>query len=106
MAGFAAIVLEEASSKVFPSGRALATIWAPIAPLAPGRLSTITGCNDWLASGSPMARQAKSTPPPGGAGQTIRIGLLRNPSAALVCPAIAISGIIATMTKFFTNGVP
>src|SRR6266550_2628149 len=56
----------EVTRNAYPSAGDLATASAPIAPLAPGRFSTTTGC--LIASETPgaMARASVSATPPGG----------------------------------------
>ena len=44
-------------------------------PPAPGLLSTVTGCPKFFVSSWAIAREAISTAPPGGKGQTKRMGL-------------------------------
>ena len=52
-------------SKVYPSALALATCADPIMPLAPGLLSTMTGCPSFSPRRLPISRAVMSVPPPG-----------------------------------------
>jgi hypothetical protein len=52
-------------SSVWPSGADFATASAPIAVLAPVRLSMMTGCLSASASFSPICRPTMSVVPPG-----------------------------------------
>ena len=61
------------SSKVWPSGAERATAVAPIAPPAPGRLSTITGRPRTGAILSPTERARMSVKPPGVNGTTMEM---------------------------------
>src|SRR5688572_447850 len=63
---------------VYPSGAAFATSAPATLPPAPGRFSTVTGWPSCFDSSLAMARAVMSTPPPGGNGQTMRIGLEGN----------------------------
>src|SRR3954470_18693521 len=60
-----------ASSRVWPSGAALATIVAPIVPLAPGWFSMMTGWPSRWLSKSSIGRVIRSAGPPGGHGLMI-----------------------------------
>src|ERR1044071_475394 len=69
-------------SSVWPSGLALATYDAPIAPVAPGRLSTITGVrrlSDTIRAAAPGNAAATA---PAWNGQTRVIGRVGNLSWA------------------------
>src|SRR5205085_12278407 len=86
------------SQGVAPSGADLATACALMAPLAPGRLSTIT---DWPSStAKPWARilATKSTGPPGGKAMTILIGAA---PCANTAPANTISEPSSIDASFF-----
>ena len=73
MLGFTANPLGTTSS-VWPSGGAFAADAAPMVPLAPPRLSTMTGCPHASLSFCAIARDRMSVPPPGGNGTMMRIG--------------------------------
>src|SRR5258706_15189083 len=66
MNGSTVIAPPDVTRNVYPSAGDLATASAPIAPFAPGRFSTTTGC--LIASETPgaMARASVSATPPGG----------------------------------------
>src|SRR6185369_411260 len=69
-------------SSVWPSGLARATYAAPIAPVAPGRLSTITGVRRLSDMIGATAREIESATPPAWNGQTRVIGRVGNLSCA------------------------
>ena len=56
------------SASVWPSGWARDTTSVPMIPVAPGLLSTTTGCPQAAVSFSPTRRATKSIAPPGEAG--------------------------------------
>ncbi len=58
-----------AHSRVWPSGAAPITAWAAMAPLAPARFSTTTGCPQALDSERATRRAEMSDGPPGGVGR-------------------------------------
>jgi hypothetical protein len=65
------------TSSVCPSGAAEATAFEPIAPVAPGRFSTTTGCPSEVASRSASTRATMSPVPPaenGTTSRTVRVG--------------------------------
>ena len=53
----------------------------PMMPLAPGRLSTMTGCPQASVSFCAMARTVMSTPEPAVVGSTMRMGRFGNAAA-------------------------
>jgi hypothetical protein len=63
----------EPMSSVYPSGVPLATARAPIMPLAPGLLSTMTFCFSDARNSSASRRAIVSTPPPAENGTTMVI---------------------------------
>src|SRR5882672_10172275 len=72
--------LSNATSQVWPSGAALATTLAPIAPAAPGLFST-TICQPKVSSNLAWTRRATgSVEPPGGKGTMNLIGPLAGQS--------------------------
>src|SRR5688572_16154849 len=62
--------------RVYPSGSERAATSAPIAPPAPGRLSTTTGWPKDSETRVPIIRPSRSVPPPGANGEIMRMGLL------------------------------
>src|SRR5437016_3679773 len=66
--------VENAIISVYPSGGALLTNSAAMTPLAPGRLSTSTGCPRLPPTFGAMPRVKTSSGPPGGAPTRIRMG--------------------------------
>ena len=62
--------------KVVPSGAALAIASTPIRLLAPGLLSTSTGCPSFVCSPTCTSRAIWSVKPPGVYGTITRIGLV------------------------------
>src|SRR5687767_4703391 len=70
---------------VYPSRGAFATTSAPIAPVAPGRLSTTTGCPSCSVSFGPTMRATISGVPPGAAPTTMRSGFVGKPGTDPAC---------------------
>ena len=95
--------LTEVSSSVPPSGSACATAMAPMAPPAPGRLSTKTGVLRETESFCPSARANRSLLPPGENGTTILMILgMRTSwaSAEAPMPSVAAASKAIRMTSF------
>src|SRR5206468_11780058 len=97
MNGSTVIAPPDVTRNVYPSAGDLATASAPIAPFAPGRFSTTTGC--LIASETPgaMARASVSATPPGGkltinltglSGQVCAAALAHNAHAAINATAL------------------
>ena len=74
MAGLMACVPVTPNSSVCPSAGARATSTLPVAPPAPGRLSTITGWPSAVDRRWAMKRPMTSAPPPGANGTMIVMG--------------------------------
>src|SRR5690606_28337932 len=92
------------SSKVYPSGSALATTLEPIVPLAPPRFSITTLCPRRSASRLPNMRPTASVLPPGGKGTTIRIGLFGQ-SVSCACAVGSAIADTAVATAMAANPV-
>jgi hypothetical protein len=69
------------TTKVWPSGGDFATKPVPIEPLPPARFSTITCWPSACDSGGANTRASRSVVPPGGNGETSRIGFDGHASA-------------------------
>src|SRR5688500_15758336 len=78
-----------ASSSVYPSGTAFATVSAPTEPPAPGRLSMTTCCPKLSPSFWPTRRALMSLDAPGVNGTTHRTGLIGSVAAGSPCAACA-----------------
>ena len=71
--GFSTMVVSIPASSVKPSGADFATIWAPIAVLAPARFSITTGWPQRSLMRWPTKRAMMSVGPPGGNGTMMRM---------------------------------
>src|SRR5262245_25618861 len=65
---------DSASSRVYPSGRLVATYCIPTAPAAPVLLTTPTGVLRIFSSEAATGRAVRSATPPGGNGATSVMG--------------------------------
>src|SRR6218665_327645 len=105
MAAFVA-KLEVANNTVYPSGLALATMPARMAPPAPPRLSMTTGCPRRSAMFLAMSRAMLSVPPPAEKGTIMVIGRLGETGcAASVRGGRAIRAMSAPHREIFMMGL-
>ncbi|MCY1292208.1 hypothetical protein D3C81_734290 [compost metagenome] len=88
------MLLELVTSKVYPSGAALAASPTPISPFAPALFSTTTGWPRDLVRRSESTRATVSVNDPAGNGTIIRIGL---PGQPLFCAAAGAAIVVARM---------
>src|SRR5690606_2997337 len=93
------------SSSVWPSAGALATIRDAMTELPPGRFSTSTGLPSDAVSCSAIARAARSVPPPGPKGTTMRTGWVGKSAAWASAGSHAASTRRIDESKEFITGL-
>ena len=97
-----------ATSRVWPSGAALATTSAPILPPAPPRFSTRKGWPSLSCNASASSRVTMSFDPPGGKGTTRRTGRSGQAACARAGKAMALASsprrVIRCILRFLPFG--